>query len=129
MSVSRNRARKQSDSVPQANQSHGTGNDPQPVLSAMTPSAGGTIGHHRPVPCTFSLTITDLDPRDLTALLQALCPANDAEPGPDQPCVCPHCGHSHGRYDPQASAVLDCLVIATEALHEAKRLVEEEVLP
>jgi hypothetical protein len=43
--------------------------------------------------------------------------------------ICPHCGHSHGRYDQQASTVLDCLTLATEALSEAKRLVEAEVLP
>jgi hypothetical protein len=51
------------------------------------------------------------------------------KPGGPSPCICPHCGHCHGRYDLQASALLDCLVIATEALSEAKRLVEAEVLP
>jgi hypothetical protein len=44
-------------------------------------------------------------------------------------CVCPHCGHVHGGYDPQASTLLECLTVATEALTEAKRLVETEVLP
>jgi hypothetical protein len=48
---------------------------------------------------------------------------------PAQPCICPHCGHSHGGYDQQASLVLDCLTVATEALSEAKRLLETEVLP
>jgi hypothetical protein len=51
-------------------------------------------------------------------------------PGPpDRPCICPHCGHRHGAYDQQASTVLDCLDVATGALNEAKRLIEEEVLP
>jgi hypothetical protein len=54
---------------------------------------------------------------------------NIPRPGPDRPCVCPHCGHRHSGYDAQASLVLDCLVITTEALTEAKRLLETEVLP
>jgi hypothetical protein len=45
------------------------------------------------------------------------------------PCICPHCGHQHAAYDARASDVLTCLTVATEALHEAKRLVESEVLP
>ena len=52
------------------------------------------------------------------------------------PGICPHCGHSHSAYDHQASTVLDCLVIATEALSTAteavrtlKDAIEEEVLP
>ena len=48
---------------------------------------------------------------------------------PDRPCICPQCGHRHGGYDPLASTVLDCLVLATDALSEAKRLIEAEVLP
>ena len=35
-------------------------------------AAPGTTLTKRPVPCTFNLLITDLDPRDLTALLQLL---------------------------------------------------------
>jgi hypothetical protein len=50
-------------------------------------------------------------------------------PCPPRPCICPHCGHSHGGYDPQASTLLDCLIIATNPLSEAKRLIETEVLP
>lgn len=48
---------------------------------------------------------------------------------PERPCICPQCGHRHGAYTQQASTVLDCLTLATEALSEAKRLVEDEVLP
>jgi hypothetical protein len=50
-------------------------------------------------------------------------------PCPDRPCICPHCGHSHGGYDPQASTLLDCLTLAMDALRAAKRLIEEEILP
>jgi hypothetical protein len=54
---------------------------------------------------------------------------NTPSPGAARPCVCPHCGHRHNAYDQQASTVLDCLDVATGALHEARRLIEEEVLP
>ena len=52
-------------------------------------------------------------------------------PSPDAPqvCICPLCGHGHSAYAPLGSALLDQLVIASDALQEAKRLVEEEVLP
>ena len=52
-------------------------------------------------------------------------------PCPDAPqvCICPLCGHGHSAYAPLGSALLDCLVLASDALQEAKRLVEEEVLP
>ena len=55
--------------------------------------------------------------------------ARPQDPWPPRPCICPHCGHSHRGYDQQASILLDCLTLATDALHEAKRLIEEEVLP
>ena len=48
---------------------------------------------------------------------------------PERCCVCPHCGHRHRGYDQQASTLLDCLAIATDALRTARRLVEEKVLP
>ena len=134
MSLSRKSPRQQSDSVPQAKQTQSTGDDPQHAAPTTTPPGGGTIGHSRTVPCSFSLTITHLNPHHLTALLEALRPDNDAEPGSaparqNRPCICPHCGHLHGGYEQQASVLLDCLVIATVALSEARRLVEEEVLP
>jgi hypothetical protein len=44
-------------------------------------------------------------------------------------CICPHYGHVHSGYAQQASTLLDCLQAAQEALREAKRLVETEVLP
>ena len=126
MSLSRKHPRKQSDSVPEAKQTHSTGDDLQPEASATTPSPGGTRGHTRPVPSTFSLLITDLDPRDLTMLLQALAPDND-DSAP---------GHQHGDYDQAASTLLDRALMITEALRTAteaartlKAALEEEVLP
>ena len=57
-------------------------------------------------------------------------PESQKIPRPDPPdCVCPTCGHRHHGYDAQASTLLDCLDLASTALREAKRLVEEEVLP
>ena len=64
-------------------------------------------------------------------------------PGRDHPCICPHCGHSHGGYGQQASTVLDCLLATREALSTASTAlstasevlqaltsaIEEEVLP
>ena len=32
-------------------------------------------------------------------------------PGPDRPCLCPHGGHSHSGYDPQASPLLNAEVL------------------
>ena len=99
-----------------------------------TPDTPPGTTPRRPVPCSFSLLITDLAPCDLTALLEALQPDNDADPGPapalqDRPCICPHCGHRHGGYDQQASLLLDCLLIAKEALEDAQAVLEREVLP
>jgi hypothetical protein len=45
------------------------------------------------------------------------------------PCVCPHCGHVHAAFDEQASAALDCLTIATDALRDLRLILEAEVLP
>ena len=56
-------------------------------------------------------------------------PESQSVPTPEPCCICPHCGHVHGGYDQQASTLLDCLTVATEAIAEAKRLVETEVLP
>jgi hypothetical protein len=56
-------------------------------------------------------------------------PESQNVPAAEPRCICPLCGHVHGGYDQPASTLLDCLAIATDALREAKRLVEEEVLP
>jgi hypothetical protein len=56
-------------------------------------------------------------------------PESQNVPATEPRCVCPNCGHVHGGYDQQASTLLDCLTIATDALREARRLVETEVLP
>ena len=126
MSVSRKSPRQQSDSVPQAKQTQSTGDDPQHVAPTTTPPGGGTTGHSRTVPCSFSLTITHLNPHHLTALLEALQPANDDSGG----------GQRHGAYDQSASTLLDLALMLTEALRTAteaartlKAALEEEVLP
>ena len=62
---------------------------------------------------------------------------------PARPYICPHCGHRHRGYDPQASTVLDLALVtrealstATDALRTAREalgtlthVIEEEVLP
>jgi hypothetical protein len=124
MSVSRNRPRKQSDSAPQATQPHSNGDDPQRAASGTPPSAGGTSGHTRPVPCTFSLLIENLDPRALTTLLTLLDgprPANDGALAPP--------------WTPEASALLDWLTLVEDDagtliahLRQLRRAVEEIAL-
>jgi len=81
----------------------------------------------RPVPTSVCVIFEDLTSADLTALLAALEPATQAPP--ETACVCPQCGHQHSGYDSKASAVLDLLTLGADAVQEAKRLVEEEVLP
>ena len=132
MSLSRKSPRQQPDSVPQGNQSHGTGADPQPATPAPTPALAVPRcprGWRFPRPSICSSRISP----EATRAILALAPANDADPGaaparPDRPLFCPHCGHRHGGYEQQASDVLDWLVSAIRPLSEARRLVEAEVL-
>ena len=118
--LARKSPRKQSDSVPQATQSQGTGDDLQPEALATTPSAGGTVGHTRRVPCTFSLTITDLDPCDLTALLEGAPPAGPPGTSPlPPPQTCPTCGRAFELFDHDTSRLLDLVLVSREALSTA----------
>ena len=64
MSLSRKSPRQQPDSVPQGNQSHGTGADPQPATPAPTPAlAVPRCPRGRPMPTTVNLLIEDLAAR------------------------------------------------------------------
>jgi hypothetical protein len=84
--------------------------------------AAPDINRHRHVAITKGVSHV-IPPDDPT-----LQPQNPP-PWAPRPCICPHCGHSHGAYTQQASTLLDCLTLASDALSEAKRLIEEEVLP
>ena len=120
MSVSRNRPRQQLDSVPQAKPSHGTGDNLQPAAPGMTPSPGGTIGHSSPVPWTLSVVLTDVDSRDLDALLGDTLPARPPGTSPlPPPQTCPTCGRAYDLFDPDISRLLDLVLVSREALSTA----------
>ena len=111
MSVSRKSPRKQSDAVPQARPSHGTGDNLQPEASAPTPAPGGTTGSSRPVPIIINYLFSC-----------ALWPDND----PERP-RCPACGGPP--FDVRLSGLLDLATLAHEALSVLKHALEQEVRP
>ena len=84
----------------------------------------GTPPPRQPVPCAFSLTITDLASHELTLLLQALEPANETEPPP-----CPTCGRAYDLFWLPGSQLLDLVEAAKLALTDLQAAIEEEVLP
>ena len=109
MSLPRNRTQTQPSSVPQDTPPQDPADDAQPTARGTTPSGGGTTRTQRPVPCVFSLTITDLDPCDLTALLEGTPPAQ----------TCPTCGRAYDLFDHDTSRLLDLVLVSREALSTA----------
>ena len=120
MSLSRKPPRQQSDSVPQVNQAHGTGDDPQDAAPAMTPPESGTVGQCRPVPCTLSVLFENVDPCDLTTLLEGTPPAGPPGTSPvPPPQTCPTCGRAYDRFDLATSRLLDLALVSREVLQSA----------
>ena len=98
------------------------GNTSQDAPPGKTGACGGTNVTHKPAPCTFSVLIEHLDPRDALALLALL-------DGPDNDCDLP------APWTPERSALLDWLVLVdddlrrlTTHLRQLRRALEEIAL-